>query len=698
MSLLRASNIAVVFRDNFLVGLADYTSTILNLKASLARIIIYIGNAGEFVTMSRQAQAARIFAPGYAWITGDGAKYGLESFSVDLLQSINGVINIFPTEGQGDTYERFKEQFFSSNSTKYPSTKAQIIQPYFLFYVNCLESFVFGFDRFLKANPSMVPSSNTTTWNITGFRIPESVSFPERDTVTGRVIFNNEGDRMGSYSLSYYRSAENTWIKFGEYGDLGLNITGPIVYANGSTTKPVGSLLEAAPRIIISAPNTAAFLIYILTPIIAALCFASIALLFIYRERKYIKTTSVELSILSILGLISLAFYPVKFTGEPSNFKCAVEIFVLPLSITLAIATQLCKNYRVYRVFTNKFMGLSISNSVVVGWIAIIFAMDLLVSIVWAAYDSPKVEWTLVKIGTIFELQSSCKSSTSFIQNGFLGFEYAFHAFLFLLGLVLAAITRHLPPEYNQSSELTSVMYAFMAFGIFVVSILSTVKLEKTSQVIIKALGAYLCIMLSLYNLFWSKFLRIYREYSGRHKSSKKVPSTMLDIDVGGSSSLNGDSSSLGAESTDKATDLKLFKKNFPISDLCYLREKTNIGMVTWTPYVIAIPPTNDTFIFLFSARSSIQNITLFTNDWTAKPADRDPAVPKKEPFHGLRLSKTLQAVVTQPELILRFKDMEQATEWLQILGSRLKLQGDVTSTNATGVSRKISVNMRSPV
>ncbi|KAI8834711.1 periplasmic binding protein-like I [Chytridium lagenaria] len=671
------------YGQNLANDLTNYTKTVLNLRDSLSRVIVFIGNADEFVTISRQAGAVGIFSSGYAWITADGAKYGLETYSPDDLQYINGAINVFPTEGQGPVYETFKNQFFNANATKYPSIRSKSIQSYLLFYVNCLEAFVFGFDRHFKAYPTAVPTDNTSPWNLTGFKIPETVNFPDVETVTGRVILNEEGDRLGSYSLTFYEYKTNTWINFGEYGATGLSITGPIVYANGSTTKPFGSI-RGGPTNYNNSSKLCGLPHLHFDPVVAAMCFGCITILNAFRSRKAIKAISIELSIISILGLFALSFYPVSLTGDPANWKCVAEIWVLPLSITLAVATQLCKNFRVYRVFANKFVGLSITNTSVMMWILGLVLLDMIISIVWTAYDAPSLDWDLVKLGKNYELQFVCSV------------EYGFHAFLFILGVALATLTRHLPPEYNQSSELTSMMYTFIAVGSFVIAILSTVKLEKTPQIVIKAIGAYAVVVLSLYNLFWTKFYALFKEYSGQHKATTKKSSNLEES--GMTSSMNAaDTSSAGGESVEKCSDLKLIKKTYPISELCYLREKTNIGIVTWTPYVISAPVSGEVLVFLFSARSSIQNITLFSSDWIVKPIDSDPAVPKKEPFYALKLTKTLQSVVTQPEVVVRFKEPKGAEEWLQILGPRCKVQagGDQSGT-ANGVSRKISMNTRS--
>ncbi|KAJ3191440.1 hypothetical protein HDU67_005850, partial [Dinochytrium kinnereticum] len=171
----------------------------------------------------------------------------------------------------------------------FPSAKSGEFQPYMMFYVNCLEAFVYGFDRLIKARPEMVPTGNGP-WNISQtYSIPYDFNFPDIYTVTGPVVLDRKGDRIGSYQLTYFDSRAREWTEFATYEETGLNFTSTVVYSGGSTVKPFGSLREAAPRTVIEPPKLAAVLIIIFTVISVTLCGATIAVLYAYRDRKSFK-------------------------------------------------------------------------------------------------------------------------------------------------------------------------------------------------------------------------------------------------------------------------------------------------------------------------------------------------------------------------------------------------------------------------
>ncbi|KAJ3116255.1 ubiquitin-specific protease otu1 [Phlyctochytrium bullatum] len=192
-SLCRNASIAINVRDQFYIGQSDFSRVLANIRDSLAKIIVFCGNSAELIGLAKEGQAFGLFGKGYAWITSDGSKYGLDAFTSDQLSIIDGVLNVFPSEGDGPIYEAFRDSFSQADKTRFPSS-SKPIQPYLLFYVNCLESFVFGYDRILRSNPNAVFGKGTSGVSGYQYRIPSDFNFPDRDTVTGPttgVLFSN---------------------------------------------------------------------------------------------------------------------------------------------------------------------------------------------------------------------------------------------------------------------------------------------------------------------------------------------------------------------------------------------------------------------------------------------------------------------------------------------------------------------------
>ncbi|KAJ3102065.1 hypothetical protein HDU96_009771 [Phlyctochytrium bullatum] len=626
---LSLKNITVILRENFFEDALDHTQTVGNLKESLTRVIIYCGYKDAFLSMVQIAKRVGIFGPGYAWVTSDGVKLA-QSLPAEKLQPMNGIINVFPTEGRGPLYNSLLREWSNADITKY--SMRGVVQPYSLFYVNCLETLTFGFDRIIKTRPEVIPIGNGS-WNFGKFNIPGDFSFPERDTITGPIAFQNNGDRMGAYSLSTYDARTNTWPEFGTYeGVRGINITGQIVYSDGSLEKPPGSLRDAASRTVITLPNQAAILIIIFTTLCAAGCLCAIAFLVMNRDRKKIKAGSVEFSILAAVGLLILSFSPLSLTGEPADWKCVAEIWVLPLSITLTIATLLCKSFRVFKVFNNKFLGLSISNLQVMSWISAFLLCD-------------------------------ARRAKSYLDS---------HQSWFDLGaFVQLLVVRCKDPDdfLNQSNALLSVVYTFSACCVFPIALISSVKLDKAAQVLVKAFATYGCVCLALYYLYGSAIMEHFKDQvfggAGRRKSSAVATEQGMVQTVKETESNEGSESGV-------TNEVKLFRKNYSNAEECFLREKTSVGIVVWTPHIIATP-REESHVYLFASATSTSIRLLSAGDWLPKAAERDSAVPKKEPFHAVKLTKTQKSKMVENDFVLRFKEAGQATDWLNILSGRMK-------------------------
>ncbi|KAJ3104716.1 hypothetical protein HDU96_008841 [Phlyctochytrium bullatum] len=183
-----AKNMTVTLRENFFFESPNYVQIANNVKDSLSRIIIYCGHQQAFTDLAAAAQSVGIFGQGYAWITSDSVKLA-SSFPPSQLQYINGIINVFPQEGRGKLYDEFLAMWSKADPAIY--SQRGTIQPYSLFYVNCLELFVFGFDRLLKQRPDLTPTGNQP-WNLS-VKIPADFSFPNMDTLTGPVVFSKHG-------------------------------------------------------------------------------------------------------------------------------------------------------------------------------------------------------------------------------------------------------------------------------------------------------------------------------------------------------------------------------------------------------------------------------------------------------------------------------------------------------------------------
>ncbi|KAJ3412112.1 hypothetical protein HDV05_001206 [Chytridiales sp. JEL 0842] len=667
----RENSIEVNTVQKFFVGLDDYTDVVLNLKQSLTNVFLFVGQPREFEVIMLNAVAAGITGPGFAWITTDAIRSRpLSSYPKNVLDAFNGLINAFPNEGQGPLYDEFIREWRSYDTPQgralYPVVANGDPQSFSMFFVNCIEAFMFGFDRIIKSHPDVLPSGNSTGFNFSRYtKVPESFSFPDLDTVTGKVIISSTGDRLGSYSLSSLNGTLGDWQSFGQYdGVTGISITGNVIYSGGTTTRPFSSVLESAQRVIIQTPNPAAGLIYALTTIVVLLCFGTAAGVLYWQKEKVIMAASVPFSLVIIWGLITVGFYPLALTGVPENYKCVVEIWILPAGFAVVMGSFLSKSYRVYKIFSNTFSrAKSVSNRDVMIWTSIIVLGDLIISAVWTIYDHPKVSWVLNKLPSgSYEYMSICQSTNVTASTIFTAVMFAYNAMLLVLAVILSVVMRKVPSEFQESTTMGIVTYAYFTILVFIVPISYAFKLDATTVVILKAAACYACVLVNIFVLFFPKFWVILapllkwkekvNDLSILVKSANNVV-VSSQMNISGQQSISAVSAKVGA---------------------CYVHEKKgSIG--TWSEKIIYLSKDLST-MYITSSMISTSALQFFLSNFTVVAAEnsKSPLARAKtdEEFHGVVLTRTKPHPGAVNEFVIRFLEKDEVNDWIQTLSEKV--------------------------
>ncbi|KAJ3186129.1 Metabotropic GABA-B receptor subtype 3A [Irineochytrium annulatum] len=500
----RDRNITISIVQGYTPQLSDYQDAVDNVKASGTRIILFVGEFAEFVIISKQSYASGIFGAGYQWITTDS----ISGFNYTWVP-MGGLINFFPEEGQGPLYEAFKEEWAADTSlgaeTAFPP------YPFAMFYLNCVEAFIYGFDRLFKQRPDLVAQPGHAYNLSSAIVVPDTFMFPDMDTVTGKVIYDQNGDRLGRYSISFYKESTGYFQEFATYDPNGVRYTGPIEYQGGSHSRPPSSSVDLAVATEISGTNVAAVLIYILSPLSLLLCVICGAATYYYRAEKVFRAASVEFLLIIIGGLILASLYPLLLTGAPSDAKCLAEIWVLPTAFSIIMGNLLSRTFRVYRIFANVFAASSgARNGEVMLLSLVILFSDVALSAVWTVASPPGVSWQVLKFkGDFYEKQSTCASANSTLESIFLGALFGWNAVILLAGVVLTILSRNIPSKYSETSAMALVIYNFFAVTVLIVPFGYFFTITKTAQVILKALGTFCCVWVSLGVLFGTKLAQV---------------------------------------------------------------------------------------------------------------------------------------------------------------------------------------------
>ncbi|KAJ3188525.1 hypothetical protein HK101_009111 [Irineochytrium annulatum] len=650
--LARAANVTISTRQNFYVGLADYRNEIENLKASGTRIILFAGQAMDFVTFANQSQPAKIFGKGYQWITTDAVMQNMDMYAV-MGGLMEGVMNVFPSEGVNPLYSQFAELFAAQNASIYPSVPGGL-QPYGMFFINCIEAYVYGFDRLLKAKPSLVPAPGKT-WNLSAaLDIPWTFSFPDMDSVTGRVIYDANGDRIGSYGYTTYNLSAGTFTTFGFHDVNGVHYTDTFLYQGGALAKPATNSAALAISTIIGGSDPVALVIYILSGVSVVACLATGVSTYICRNEKLIKSSSVEFLMLILVGLIMGSVYPLILTGPPTKAKCIAELWVLPAAFSMIMANLVSKSFRVHRIFnTSAFTAKSVSNAEVI-------------SLVWTLVAPPEVTWKVIKFqNDFYENQSECVSGNTSSQLLILVVVFCWNALLLLGGVYLAFANRNLPAMYSEASSMSTVIYNFCVVDVLLVPFGFLFTTPKSTQVLIKALGTFVCVWVALIMLFVAKLFKIlWKEVKIEAKDAQRsLIHHTKETDESGEKKHDPDQESI--------RQLRWMSEK---ADLCYVLDPTRPRRsAQWQSNLLYVSAAHDFSLVLTPKLISISVFLLPLRNWLPAVADAEALglrLAAGEQFFAIVLTRKKKSQVKGHvnEVIIRFKEAEQLEGWAAYL------------------------------
>ncbi|KAJ3138174.1 hypothetical protein HK101_003770, partial [Irineochytrium annulatum] len=227
-------------RFNYLTGTQDFTSYVKAIKATGVTVNVFCGLGSDFIVFATFAAPLGVFDKGNLWKDSRRSQIGQVITAPSALAAIGGVINFTPMEGQGPAFANFKSFWanLAKDKVNYPAAANGVVT-YQMFFLNCIELYVHGFDRIIKNHPEAVPQPGGN-WNLSQYvSIPQSFSFPDMVTETGNVILNSNGDRLGSYRISYFNATAKTFLPFALYDSVnGIQIQSTPYYNSFTAVKP----------------------------------------------------------------------------------------------------------------------------------------------------------------------------------------------------------------------------------------------------------------------------------------------------------------------------------------------------------------------------------------------------------------------------------------------------------------------------
>ena len=166
------NNITILTKHSIDSGITDVQSKLplIDILNAEARIILFAGYSTEFRTIYSKAKSYGMTGPGYAWIGSDGVS---RARIVDTDTDYAGIILFSPSERyESNITTQFETDYrfyrvnpeLCGNPVSSSAERVNLanmlngdyypIRPFVYFAASCIDNFVYGFDKFLKANSS----------------------------------------------------------------------------------------------------------------------------------------------------------------------------------------------------------------------------------------------------------------------------------------------------------------------------------------------------------------------------------------------------------------------------------------------------------------------------------------------------------------------------------------------------------------
>jgi len=209
-------------------------------------------------------------------------------------------------------------------------------------------------------------------------------------------------------------------------------------------------------------------LVGILSVILALLCILGLVFVLLFRDRGRIRASGVfflsVLAFFSMLGVLCVWC----FFGKANDVNCNLRYWLFFLLSGVLIAQMCAKQWRIYRVFTNKSLKtLTISNLYLTGIICVINIPVIILLIIWSAADNLDAR-VATNSDQNESLHTICDSDNFWV---FIALLMAYQIILLLVSSIFAIITRNFG-KYGESKLIGFALYNATLTAVIIVPII----------------------------------------------------------------------------------------------------------------------------------------------------------------------------------------------------------------------------------
>jgi ABC-type branched-subunit amino acid transport system substrate-binding protein len=379
----------------------------------------------------------------------------------------SGMVASTPAGGYGPKYEAFKQDIALMPPTSLVRVYHEVAPIFATLFIDSVLALADSMVRMI--NNGVSPTNKTA--------LLEYLYTTDATLLTGRTKFNQNGDRLGAYSL--INVVGGTQKVVGRMSGTGIGlveddgvpetsdtvlISDPIVWMSGSTEVPVASWPREVKWLRWSSPG--GILFSILASFGIALCIFMFVIMIHQKDSPVIRVATWEFLCVMLLGA-ALGFGSMfTWIGMPRTWICALRIWLPPMAFILIMAPLLAKTWRLHKIFTLanlKVVPIPLWRLVVM---CIALALvQLVICIFWIAMGTiqPKItnDPNDRNVAYLTCGSNSANQVSAYVTYGYLGL-------LMVVGSYITFRVRNLPKDFNESRWIGLSIYNTLLFSIII--------------------------------------------------------------------------------------------------------------------------------------------------------------------------------------------------------------------------------------
>ncbi|KAI8915932.1 7 transmembrane sweet-taste receptor of 3 GCPR-domain-containing protein [Gorgonomyces haynaldii] len=472
----------------------------------LKKLDVYVVVVFSVYTISDYAIGnSTMYSDNYAWLGSDGVSTTLPGFTLFKFYKGRGSVN---------------DQFNAMAVGKFTASRS-------VYYAGCIELILRGLDKFMTANPQYNLTQLASRSLNKYFSVPSMFAFPDILTPVGPGNLDANGDLPGQITVNYI-DRNSTLVSAGYY-DLTtnfVNMSRPIVYPNGGTKTPLDDVYfgDYLTTVETSSAIGGTFIgLNMLTCLLIIGCFV---FYLSHSKDRAIKSSSLELQFLSLLGLLLACFDVFTMTGVITKSQCIADIWLLGIPYTVVMGCIVIRLNRIYRIFNGLKIGVQgTSSSAVLIQLGMIVGVEVIYLAIWSAVDPPVP--TLIKLGTR-NFKYTCNANN---QSVWVGIIIAYNLLLLAAGTIFAALTGSVSQDFNETQTVGMTSYSHAILSLVGLGLLLSLgqSLDLVFSFVIKQAVLLLLVWVTLGFMFMKRIYDVHSKgsstpSSARTSSVSKIP------------------------------------------------------------------------------------------------------------------------------------------------------------------------------